>query len=102
MLTGEVDHLDYALVLFALPLVFYFAVTYILSVIAEADHNGKMSGLMSFALAVGAGTGPALFGTLLSSDGPVVLAMGILIGAGAAMILFVHTQLQSRTIEATT
>ena len=40
LLTGEIDRLDYALVLFALPLVFYFAITYILSVIAEADHRG--------------------------------------------------------------
>jgi predicted MFS family arabinose efflux permease len=94
LLTGAVSKTDYATVLVLLPMGTYFAVSYIFSVVAEADHNGKMAGQMSFALAIAAGGGPVIFGLIRASDGPVVLVMGLLMAAGATLIIWVHTQLQ--------
>ena len=96
LLTGTVSKNDYAIVLILLPMGTYFAISYIFSVVAEADHNGKMAGQMSFALAVAAGGGPVIFGLIRASDGPVVLSMGVLMAAGAACIIWVHTHLQRR------
>lgn len=83
----------YAAVLTLLPLSYYFSISYMFGVVAAADHNGKIAGLISFALAVGAGTGPALFGTLRANAGPVVLAMGLLIVLGAGIMVLVQTRL---------
>jgi predicted MFS family arabinose efflux permease len=94
-LTGQVDERDFSLVLFLLPLSYYFSIAYLYGTVASADFNGKMAGQMSFALAVGAAFGPALFGILLSQDGPVVLAMGLLIGGGALIMALIQWRLQS-------
>jgi len=99
LLRGEVNETDFAVVLFLLPLAYYFSIAYLFGVVADADHNGKMAGQMSFALAVGAALGPSLFGILLSRDGPVVLAMGLLIGAGAVAMALIQWRLQSRHLE---
>ena len=96
LLVGEVTHLNYAVVLTLLPLGYYFAITYMFSIVAEADHNGRMAGQMSFALAVGAGTGPALFGVIKSANGNVVLGMGVLIALGAGLMLWIQARLQTR------
>jgi uncharacterized transporter YbjL len=66
---------------------------YAFSVVAEADHNGKIAGLMSFSLAIGAGAGPALFGWIKATDGPVVLVMGLLILSGSTLIIWIQTRL---------
>lgn len=80
----------YALVLTVLPLSYYFAMTYMFGVVADADNNGKIAGLMSFALAVGAGGGPAIFGMVKADDGPVILVMSLLMLAGACMMIAIQ------------
>jgi predicted MFS family arabinose efflux permease len=94
LLAGEVSRIDFAAVLVILPLAYYFSIAYMFSVVAEADHNGRMSGLMSFALAIGAASGPAIFGAIKVDGGPVVMAMGALIAVGASCIIWIHTRLQ--------
>lgn len=93
LLSGDIDKQDYATVLTLLPLTYYFSIAYMFSVVAEADHNGRMSGLMSFALAVGAASGPVIFGAIKSGGGPVVIAMGALIASGAILIIWIQTRL---------
>lgn len=83
----------FAIVLTLLPLSYYFSLCYAFSVVAEADHNGKIAGLMSFSLAIGAGAGPALFGWIKATDGPVVLVMGLLILSGSTLIIWIQTRL---------
>jgi predicted MFS family arabinose efflux permease len=94
ILLGDITATRYAATLALLPLAYYFGITYMFSVIAEADHNGKMAGQMSFALAVGAGSGPALFGMVKADGGPVVLAMGALMATGAGLMLWIHSQME--------
>jgi predicted MFS family arabinose efflux permease len=94
VLLGDITATRYAATLTLLPLAYYFGITYMFSVIAEADHNGKMAGQMSFALAVGAGSGPALFGMVKADGGPVVLAMGALMATGAGLMLWIHSQME--------
>jgi hypothetical protein len=72
LLGGEVSRTAYALALTLLPLTYYFGISYIFSVVATADTNGRISGLMSFALAVGSAAGPALFGAAKAANGPVL------------------------------
>lgn len=86
LLAHDDSRTGYAAVLTILPLGYYFAITYMLSVIAAADHNGRMAGQMSFALAAGAAAGPLLFGYVRSADGSVLLSMGALIATGAALM----------------
>jgi predicted MFS family arabinose efflux permease len=80
----------YALVLTILPLSYYFSLTYMFSVVADADNNGRIAGLMSFALAVGAGGGPAIFGMVKADDGPVMLVMSLLMLVGAGMMIAIQ------------
>ncbi|MEH6589448.1 MAG: MFS transporter [Halioglobus sp.] len=94
LLVGTVSKLDYAMVLIVLPMGTYFAISYIFCVVAEADHNGKMAGQMSFALAIAAGGGPVIFGLVRADDGPAVLGMGVLMALGAVGIIWVHTRIQ--------
>jgi len=84
----------YALVLTVLPLSYYFAITYMFGVVADADSNGKIAGLMSFALAVGAGGGPAIFGMVRADDGPVILVMSLLMLVGTGMMIAIQLLLQ--------
>ena len=86
----------YALVLTVLPFSYYFAITYMLGVVADADGNGKIAGLMSFALAVGSGAGPAIFGLLRASDGPVILCMSLLMLAGTGMMIVIQFRVQKQ------
>jgi predicted MFS family arabinose efflux permease len=94
ILLGDITPNRYATILTLLPLAYYFSITYMFSVIAEADHNGKMAGQMSFALAVGAGSGPALFGMIKADGGPVVIAMGALMATGAGLMLWIHSHME--------
>ena len=87
--SGEITRAAYAVVLTVLPMAYYFAITYIMALVAAADGNGRMSGLMSFALAVGSASGPAIFGALRQQDGPVLLAMSGLIALGTLLTLYV-------------
>ena len=89
LLAGTVTETSYAAVLVILPFTYYFAITYVMSTIARVDINGKIAGLMSFALAVGSASGPALFGALKESDGPVLVAMTACMVAGALLIILV-------------
>ena len=84
----------YALVLTVLPLSYYFAISYMFGVVADADSNGKIAGLMSFALAVGAGGGPAIFGMLRADHGPVILVMSLLMLVGTGMMIVIQLLLQ--------
>jgi predicted MFS family arabinose efflux permease len=86
------DRFGYASVLILLPLTYYFAIAYFMAIVACADSNGKISGLMSFALAVGSASGPALFGALKGGGGPVLLAMAACITTGALLIIYVARQ----------
>lgn len=89
VLASGVDQARYALVLFTLPLAYYFAISYVMAVIAAADTTGKIAGLMAFSLAVGAGTGPALFGMIKDMGGPVLMVMGACILLGGILIVVV-------------
>jgi predicted MFS family arabinose efflux permease len=92
LLAGRVTEAAYASVLILLPLTYYFAIAYFMAIVACADSNGKISGLMSFALAVGSASGPALFGALKGGGGPVLLAMAACITTGALLIIYVARQ----------
>jgi predicted MFS family arabinose efflux permease len=92
LLAGRVTEAAYASVLILLPLTYYFAIAYFMTIVACADSNGKISGLMSFALAVGSASGPALFGALKGGGGPVLLAMAACITTGALLIIYVARQ----------
>ena len=98
LLAGTVNRVSYAVVLAVLPLTYYFAVSYFFSIVAEADSNGKIAGLMAFALAMGAATGPALFGAVKSADGPVLGLMALLIAIGAALILYIAVRLKKTAV----
>jgi hypothetical protein len=93
LLAGTVSQMSYAAVLTLLPLTYYFAISYFFSIVAEADTNGKIAGLMAFALAMGAASGPALFGAVKSVNGPVLGLMALLIAVGAVLILLIATRL---------
>lgn len=95
LLNGGTTELRYAAALFLLPLAFYFSISYMLAIVAEVDYNGKVSSLMSFVLAVGAISGPPMFGYLKSIDGPALSAMSILLLVGAGLMIAVQTSIQS-------
>lgn len=94
LLSGETTEFKYAAALFLLPLAFYFSISYMLAIVAEVDYNGKVSSLMSFVLAVGAISGPPLFGYLRSINGPALEVMGVLLLVGAALMIAVQTSIQ--------
>lgn len=89
LLAGEVTESSYALALTLMPLTYYFGISYMFSIVASADANGRLAGLMSFALAVGSAAGPALFGAAKSAGGPVLVLMAICMGIGAALFIFI-------------
>jgi len=95
LLNGGTTELRYGAALFLLPLAFYFSISYMLAIVAEVDYNGKVSSLMSFVLAVGAISGPPMFGYLKSIDGPALSAMSILLLVGAGLMIAVQTSIQS-------
>ena len=94
LLSGETTEFKYAAALFLLPLAFYFSISYMLAIVADVDYNGKVSSLMSFVLAVGAISGPPLFGYLRSINGPALEVMGVLLLVGAALMIAVQTSIQ--------
>lgn len=94
LLSGETTEFKYAAALFLLPLAFYFSISYMLAIVADVDYNGKVSSLMSFVLAVGAISGPPLFGYLRSINGPALEMMGVLLLVGAALMIAVQTSIQ--------
>jgi predicted MFS family arabinose efflux permease len=94
LLSGETTEVKYAAALFLLPLAFYFSISYMLAIVADVDYNGKVSSLMSFVLAVGAISGPPLFGYLRSINGPALEVMGVLLLVGAALMIAVQTSIQ--------
>ena len=96
LLRGEISEFKYAAALFVLPLTFYFSVSYMLAIVADVDYNGKVSSMMSFALALGSISGPGLFGYLKSVDGPALGAMGILLLVGVAMMIAVQLSIHRR------
>ncbi len=93
LLSGETTEFKYAAALFLLPLAFYFSISYMLAIVADVDYNGKVSSLMSFVLAVGAISGPPLFGYLRSINGPALEMMGVLFLVGAALMIAVQTSI---------
>jgi predicted MFS family arabinose efflux permease len=99
LLAGDVSQLVFATVLTLLPLGYYFAVSYFMSIVAAADANGKMAGLMSFALAIGSAVGPALFGAMRNEGGPVLALMAALIVAGSTLIIYVAIKLKAGQAE---
>ena len=90
LLGGEITELKYIVTLIFLPLAFYFSVSYMMSIVADVDFNGKVSSLMSFALAVGAISGPGLFGYFKSIDGPAIGAMAALLLLGSGLMIAVQ------------
>lgn len=99
MLTEGLSTTAYAMVLTFLPLTYCFAIAYLLSIVGDVDHNGRVAGLMPFALAIGAAAGPAIFGVVLASNGPVVSVMGVFIAAGAGLMAFIQWRHQSELTE---
>ena len=100
LLVGEVNQTVYALVLTLLPLFYYISISYFFSIVVAADANGKLSGLMSFALAVGSAAGPALFGAFKSDSGPALLVMGLCVALGTLLILYVARGQSTGTAQA--
>jgi len=98
-LLAEVSQLRYATVLVILPLAYYLAITYIMAVIADVDGTGKMAGLMSFALAVGAAGGPAIFGALTDAGFSAVLVMIFAVAVGALLSVIVMTLSKGKDTE---
>ena len=99
LLSGQPGELAYASVLTLLPLAYYFSVSHMMSLIASVDSNGKIAGLMSFALAVGAASGPAVYGALKDMDGPVLTTMAALIAFGAVLMIIVARKIPDKTAE---
>ena len=96
LFTGEVTSTTYAIVLILFPLAYYVSLSFTLSVIADADHNGLVSSLMSFALACGALIGPILFGYIRDSfPGAELWFIVCALGSGIALILWVHRHTES-------
>ena len=92
LLAGEVTSSHYALALILLPLTYYFGISYLFSIVVDTDTSGRISGLMSFALAVGSAVGPGIFGALKSSDGPVLTLMAACIASGAIVFIFINAR----------
>lgn len=90
LLAGEVTTTTYAWVLVVFPLAYYISLSFILSVIADADSNGRIASLMSFALACGALLGPGVFGYLREAGGGTELwLIAFALGGGIALIIWV-------------
>ena len=87
LLNGDLTELRFAACLVLLPFAFYFSVSYIMTVIADVDYNGRVSALMSFVLAIGALAGPAVFGILRASEGPILTVMGAFMVFGAWLVI---------------
>ena len=90
-LTGTTTEAGYATVLVLFPLSYYFVLSYVLSIIADADRGGSASSLMSFALACGALAGPSIFGVLKGNA--ALISVSVLVTAGAALAGYVQTRI---------
>ena len=101
LLSGQPGELAFAAALALLPLAYYFSMSYMMSLVAAADSNGKIAGLMSFALAVGAASGPAIYGALKDIDGPALTAMAGLIALGTLLMIIVARKIPDNTQEIT-
>jgi predicted MFS family arabinose efflux permease len=97
LLSGEVTSTHYALALILLPLTYYFGISYLFSIVVATDTSGRISGLMSFALAVGSAVGPALFGALRNSGGPVLTLMAACMASGAIIFILIHLRMAATT-----
>lgn len=93
LLAGTVTPPIYAIVLVVFPLGYYIALSFMLSIIADADPNGSVSSLMSFAFACGALAGPALFGYLRGTENAELWLIGVALLGGVAIVLWVHRRI---------
>lgn len=93
LLTGEQSIMTFGTVMVLVPTAWYFALAYFFGVIADADHSGRLVGLTAFALAVGALSGPTLFGIArsLGSSGAGFAATCFIVGT--ALILWAEKRL---------
>lgn len=88
----------FAWVLVLFPLSYYITLSFILGVIADADPNGRVQSLMSFALACGALVGPGVFGVLRASDSDTALTLiACALGSGVVLILWVERNTRLNT-----
>ena len=102
MFSGDVSARQYAFALALQPLSYYFGFTFLLALVADADHNGRVSALMGFVLGIGAGLGPAIVGWLRTVDAPVLPMVGGLVVAGVALAIWIQRSLeQSPAVETT-
>ena len=93
LLNVTVDKITYPTALVIFPFAYYVTLIYILAIIADADPKGTYSSLMSFALALGAITGPALYGYVRGAGGPETLVIGIFLVGGIALLAWVQRAL---------
>ena len=93
LLVGTIEQTNYAIALVIFPLGYYIALSYVLSIIADADPTGAYACLMSFALALGAITGPALYGYIREIDGPQVALICTLLLSGAGLLAWIQKRL---------
>ncbi|WP_432474709.1 MFS transporter [Amphritea sp. HPY] len=96
LLLGQLSVLKFALLMAVLPAAYYFSLAYIFGLISDADISGRLSSLISSALALGAAIGPGVFGFILESYGAetgylfIVLSLSV----GAILCLWVEVRLK--------
>jgi len=87
LLTGKTTPVAFAGVLVVFPLTYYITLSFILALIADADPQGRVQSLMSFALACGALLGPGVFGAIRDSNTSNALSFIALALAGGIVLL---------------
>lgn len=90
LFTFGITTTSYAIALVIFPLAYYVALIYILAIIADADPRGTYSSLMSFALALGAISGPAIYGYVREVAGPDTLVIVVLLLTGTVLSSWVQ------------
>ena len=98
-LSGGVTESTYALALVIFPLGYYIALSYVLSIIADADPDGTYSSLMSFALAFGAIAGPAIYGYAREVGSSEVAVITFFLFSGAAILAWIQRRIFAATTE---
>ena len=96
LLSGAIEELDYALLAVVFPLSYYIGLSYALSIIAQADASKLGSSLMSFALAIGAFAGPAIFGYARSVYESSIWVIVLLLVIGTSVLVAVQMRARWR------
>ena len=90
ILSAGVSESTYALALVVFPLGYYIALSYVLSILADADPTGIYASLMSFALAIGAIAGPAIYGYVREIGGAETIVISLFLFSGVALLAWIQ------------